>query len=103
MKRFETPSFLRLGFCLALLGAWMAAASIPPAADLAELAAPCPTSPSSSSIDARDLFGLTVASGSQCCIDQCRQDKHCDDFCGAPEAGVCIQVNSCCRECACLF
>ena len=34
-----------------------------------------------------------------CCISRCRSNKDCTAFCGGP--GQCIQVNSCCRECAC--
>jgi hypothetical protein len=34
-----------------------------------------------------------------CCISRCRRDKDCTAFCGGP--GQCVQVNSCCRECAC--
>jgi hypothetical protein len=35
-----------------------------------------------------------------CCISQCRRDRDCDAVC-APFGGQCLQVNSCCRECAC--
>jgi len=49
-----------------------------------------------------DLFGTTPAPAS-CCIDECRKDKDCDGVCGAPGAGACIRVNSCCRECFCTF
>lgn len=123
MKRFKTFSLLMLGFCLALLGAWMAAASLEPASlfppvqasdaegvdlqmkpeGLLEGPEACLTSGFTSSDGAGDLLGLIGASQAQCCIDQCHKDRHCDDFCGAPGAGVCIQLNSCCRECACLF
>jgi hypothetical protein len=34
-----------------------------------------------------------------CCISRCSRDRDCTAFCGGP--GQCIQVNSCCRECAC--
>lgn len=123
MKRFKTFSFPMLGLCLVLLGAWLAAASLQPSSALHPpvqasgagavelqmepegiLQEPeaC-LSADSSSDRAADLLGLSGASQSQCCIDQCHKDRHCDDFCGAPGAGVCIQLNSCCRECACLF
>lgn len=36
-----------------------------------------------------------------CCIDQCTRDKDCRFICGREFGGQCIQVNSCCRECAC--
>lgn len=35
-----------------------------------------------------------------CCISRCRRDSDCNAVC-APFGGQCIQVNSCCRECAC--
>lgn len=52
--------------------------------------------------DPADLFGPTPTPAS-CCIDQCRKNKDCDAVCGAPGAGVCLRVNSCCRECSCTF
>lgn len=45
----------------------------------------------------------TTAQADGCCQSQCRGDRHCDTICGAKGAGVCIMVNSCCRQCACLF
>lgn len=44
-----------------------------------------------------------TAQADGCCIDQCGRDRDCDRFCGAKGAGVCIRLNSCCTECACLF
>lgn len=123
MKRFKTLSLLMLVFCLALLGAWMAAASaelpgpLSPAQTSEDAAAVLQTQPGSVSEEAEaclaswsadsegdaDLLGLSRAPGAQCCIDQCRRNRDCDAVCGAQGAGVCIKVNSCCRECACLF
>lgn len=123
MKRFKIFSLLMLGFCLALLGAWMAAASTQPPIPLSQTevtgnaaavlqmqpdristeAEACLTSGQAVSDRGADLLGLSEAPGAQCCIDQCRRNRQCDDVCGAPGAGVCIRVNSCCNECACLF
>lgn len=45
----------------------------------------------------------TAAQADGCCQSQCRGDRHCDIICGAKGAGVRSLVNSCCRQCACLF
>jgi len=37
-----------------------------------------------------------------CCIDECSRDRDCRAICGKEFGGQCVQVNSCCRQCACL-
>jgi len=34
-----------------------------------------------------------------CCGNRCSSDSQCTAICGGP--GQCVQVNSCCRQCAC--
>ena len=49
------------------------------------------------------LLGFATAiptTAASCCINQCSSDKSCDRVCGA-SFGRCVQVNSCCRACAC--
>lgn len=51
-----------------------------------------------------EIEGLTPEWDAQsCCKDQCFRDRDCDRICGAKGAGDCIQLNSCCKECTCLF
>lgn len=42
---------------------------------------------------------LSDVSEASCCRPRCSSNSQCTAFCGGP--GQCIQVNSCCRDCAC--
>ncbi len=42
---------------------------------------------------------LSDVSETSCCRPRCSSDSQCTAICGGP--GQCIQVNSCCRDCAC--
>ena len=46
-------------------------------------------------------FATTIpTTAASCCKNQCSSDSNCDRVCGAG-LGRCVQVNSCCRACAC--
>ncbi len=56
------------------------------------------------SADLASLDPTDASAAAACgCKDLCRRDRDCDRICGAKGAGVCIQGNSCCNECACLY
>lgn len=49
------------------------------------------------------ILGFATAvptTAASCCKNQCSSDSGCDRVCGAG-FGQCVQVNSCCRACAC--
>ncbi|HEX6902091.1 MAG TPA: hypothetical protein VF789_20405 [Thermoanaerobaculia bacterium] len=50
------------------------------------------------------LLGFATAmptTAASCCKNQCSSDSTCDRFCGGSGLGRCVQINSCCRTCAC--
>jgi hypothetical protein len=95
--------FLRSGICLGQL----TAASAEPVI----LEAPTQAAPEVSAEAACDASASLAGPESQtptwladsCCQSQCRRDRDCDSVCGGKGAGACIQLNSCCRGCACAF
>jgi hypothetical protein len=42
------------------------------------------------------------ASSCSPCPNRCFRDRDCDKLCGGKGLGSCVQVNSCCRSCACV-
>lgn len=84
-------------------------ASIAPAAEVPDLAAPPAPAPAEIEPDPgacpdeglEPPADLEAVCGS--CPHRCSTDAQCDAFCGGPGTGACVMVNSCCRQCSCFL
>ena len=98
-----TLTCLVLAFVLCTAAAAAGEAPLPaPAADLAAVTSPAaPAAGSTCAAAAAPAVRDSTPEWLEmaCCGNRCFSNSQCTAICGGP--GQCVQVNSCCRQCAC--